>query len=600
MEDSSRLIGSRYQLKQKVGQGAMGVVWQAYDEQLHRVVAAKELLALDGLDEARVDRAKARAMREARLAARLEHPNAIRVYDVVEEDGRPWLIMEYLPSRSLAAVITEQGTLPPREVARIGCYTAAALAAAHRHGIQHRDVKPGNVLIGDQEVKITDFGISRATDDDGTATATGTVGTPAFFSPEVARGEDAGLPSDVFSLGATLYNAVEGGPPFGTADNNLVMLHRVAGGSIMPPANAGPLLAPVLFRLLANEPERRPSMQEAVHLLAAVVNETPQASQATVVIPATVKLPVEAQPEEKAKQEAAAAAAGLIAGAAAVEAAGLTAPAKAEPEPEPTPEPEPEPTPEPEATTPVAEVAAPAEAPAPVEQKAPEAAPVATPPPVVRETVAQPPTPVLPVSPPPAPPAEPDENRRKFPLVPIAIVLLVLAVGVGSFLLWPKGNGNQNNAQSPTNSQTGSQSNQQTTSQTQPQQPADSQTPPPENSQTNPPAGTPSQGQPEPPAGPKNAQEAITAYYALIPGDLQTGWSLLTDSFKAGRNLNYDGYQGFWRQYSSVRLSNFVPQGDNAVTVTLQYMQGENVAMTETPTFTFVQQNGKWLINSQG
>ncbi|WP_439659317.1 serine/threonine-protein kinase [Lentzea sp. HUAS TT2] len=599
MEESSRLIGSRYQLKQKVGQGAMGVVWQAYDEQLHRVVAAKELLALDGLDDARVDRAKARAMREARLAARLEHPNAIRVYDVVEEDGRPWLIMEYLPSRSLAAVIAEQGTLPPREVARIGCYTAAALAAAHRHGIQHRDVKPGNVLIGDQEVKITDFGISRATDD-GTATATGTVGTPAFFSPEVARGEDAGLPSDVFSLGATLYNAVEGGPPFGTAENHLVMLHRVAGGSIMPPANAGPLLSPVLFRLLATDPERRPSMQEAVHLLAAVVNETPQVSEATVIIPATVKLPVEAQPEEKAKQEAAAAAAGLIAGAAAVEAAGLTAPPKAEPQAEP--EPEPEPTPEPEATTPVAEVAAPVEAPAPVEQQAPVAAPIATPPPVVRETVAQPPTPVLPASPPPAPPAEPDENRRKFPLVPILIVLLVIAVGVGSFLLWPKV-GNQNNANSPTNSQTdpASQTNQQTTSQTQPQQPpADSQTQPPPGTQTNPPANTPSQGQPEPPAGPKNATEAIAAYYALIPGDLQTGWSLLTESFKAGRNLNYDGYQSFWRQYTSVQLSNFVPQGDNAVTVTLQYMQGANVAMTETPTFTFVQQNGKWLINSQG
>ncbi|MFD4637441.1 protein kinase [Lentzea sp. NPDC058436] len=598
MEESSRLIGSRYQLKQKVGQGAMGVVWQAYDEQLHRVVAAKELLALDGLDDARVDRAKARAMREARLAARLEHPNAIRVYDVVEEDSRPWLIMEYLPSRSLAAVITEQGTLPPREVARIGCYTAAALAAAHRHGIQHRDVKPGNVLIGDQEVKITDFGISRATDD-GTATATGTVGTPAFFSPEVARGEDAGLPSDVFSLGATLYNAVEGGPPFGTADNHLAMLHRVAGGSIMPPANAGPLLSPVLFRLLATDPERRPSMQEAVHLLAAVVNETPQVSEATVIIPATVQLPIEAQPAEKAKQEAAAAAAGLVAGAAAVEAAGLTAPpVKPEPEPEPetTPEPAPEPVAEP-AAEPVVEQAAPV---APPEQAAPE--------PEARPTVVAPtpaptvPAPTPPAATPPVPPAEPDENRRKFPLVPIAIVLLVIAVGVGSFLLWPKGE--KNNAQPPATGQTGTSttSNQPTTSQNQPpaSDPANSQTPPPANSETNPPASTPGQGQPEPPAGPKNAQEAITAYYALIPGDLQTGWSLLTESFKAGRGLTYDGYQGFWRQYTSVQLSNFVPQGDNAVTVTLQYMQGSNVAMTETPTFTFVQQNGKWLINSQG
>ncbi|MET9227708.1 protein kinase [Lentzea sp. NPDC003310] len=609
MEESSRLIGSRYQLKQKVGQGAMGVVWQAYDEQLQRVVAAKELLALDGLDDARVARAKARAMREARLAARLEHPNAIRVYDVVEEDGRPWLIMEYLPSRSLAAVITEQGTLPPREVARIGCYTAAALAAAHRHGIQHRDVKPGNVLIGDQEVKITDFGISRATGEDATATATGTVGTPAFFSPEVARGEDAGLASDVFSLGATLYNAVEGGPPFGTADNHLAMLHRVAGGSFMPPANAGPLLAPVLFRLLATEPERRPSMQEAVHLLAAVVNETPQVSEATVVIPATVQLPAEAQPEEKAKQEAAAAAAGLVAGAAAAEAAGLTAP-PAKPE---TPEPEPEAAVEEKP----AEVAA---QPVPAEEKPADdetaVAPAADDATAVAEPPAAPPpsTPArqtlvasgagaaasMPPAPVPPPPAATDENRRKFPLVPIAIVLLVIAVGVGSFLLWPKGNNNQNSQAPSSGSQSTSAPNQstgqQTTTQTEP--PATSQTQPPANSETPPATGTPSQN-PPPPAGPKNAQEAITAYYALIPGNLEAGYASLTDRFKSIKARSFADYQQFWSQYSSVQLSNFVPQGDNAVTVTLQYMQGSVVSFTETPTFTFVQQNGKWMIDNQ-
>ncbi|MET9632067.1 serine/threonine-protein kinase [Lentzea sp. NPDC006480] len=549
VEEKSRLIGSRYRLTEKVGQGAMGVVWQAYDEQLHRVVAAKELLALDGVDDAKIDRAKARAMREARLAARLEHPNAIRVYDVVEHDGQPWLIMEYLPSRSLAAVIAEQGTLPPREVARIGCYTAAALAAAHRHGIQHRDVKPGNVLIGDQEVKITDFGISKAIDD-GTATVTGTVGTPAFFSPEVARGEDAGLASDVFSLGATLYNAVEGGPPFGTADNHIAMLHRVASGSIMPPANAGPLLAPVLFRLLATEPERRPSMQEAVHLLAAVVNETPQVSEATVVIPATVELPVEALPEEKAKQEA----------------EPVAPPVQAEPEPEPLPEPEPEPAPPPVAVNPV---------------------------------VAQPePTPVL--APPVPPQPEPEQKRRKFPLVPIAIVLLVLAVGVGSFLLWPKFNDRNNASNNPPASGTSTPaatSQSETPSQT--QQQTTTENPPQTNSQTSP--QNPPNQTPQPPAGPKNAQEAIAAYYALIPGDLQTGWSLLTDEFKASRNnLTFEGYQQYWRQYTSVQLSGFVPQGDNTVTVTLQYMQGANVVQTETQTFTFVQRDGKWMINSQG
>ncbi|MFD9698889.1 protein kinase [Lentzea sp. NPDC059081] len=595
MEESSRLIGSRYRLREKVGQGAMGVVWQAYDEQLHRVVAAKALLALDGLDDDRIARAKARAMREARLSARLEHPNAIRVYDVVEEDGQPWLIMEYLPSRSLAAVITEQGTLPPREVARIGCYTAAALAAAHRHGIQHRDVKPGNVLIGDQEVKITDFGISRATGEDATATATGTVGTPAFFSPEVARGEDAGLASDVFSLGATLYNAVEGGPPFGTADNTIAMLHRVASGSIMPPANAGPLLAPVLFRLLSNEPERRPSMEEAVHLLASVVNESPKGSEATVVIPSTVELPAEAQPEEKARKGAGAAAAGLVAGAAAAEAAGLTAPpAKPEPEPvaeEPAAQPEPEPAPVEDKTTVAAAAPVPTPEPAPVHPTPVLPAPS-------REEMRE----AAPSSPPVPPPAESDENRRKFPLVPIAIVLLVIAVGVGSFLLWPKGekNNQANNTPSGGTSSTNPPATSQSETQSQPTTTSDTptQTQPPPETQTNPPASNP--GQAQPPAGPQNAQQALTSYYALIPGDLQTGWSLLTDSFKSGRGLSFESYQSFWRQYTSVQLSNFVPQGDNAVTATLQYMQGQSVAQTETATFTFVQQNGKWLINSQG
>ncbi|MEU0882389.1 serine/threonine-protein kinase [Lentzea sp. NPDC005914] len=559
MEEKSRLIASRYRLKEKVGQGAMGVVWQAYDEQLHRVVAAKALLALDGVDDAKIDRAKARAMREARLAARLEHPNAIRVYDVVEDDGQPWLIMEYLPSRSLAAVIAEQGSLPPREVARIGCYTAAALAAAHRHGIQHRDVKPGNVLIGDQEVKITDFGISKAIDD-GTATATGTVGTPAFFSPEVARGEDAGLASDVFSLGATLYNAVEGGPPFGTSDNHIAMLHRVASGSIMPPAAAGPLLSPVLFRLLANEPERRPSMQEAVHLLAAVVNDSPQVSEATVVIPATVKLPVEAQPEEKAKQEASAAAAGLVAGAAAAEAAELTTPpAQPEPEPEVLPEPEPEPAPQP--------------------------------------VVAQPePTPVL--APPVPPQPEPEEKRRKFPLVPIAIVLLVLAVGVGSFLLWPKG-GNQNNgANNPPSSSasTNPPATSQSQTQSQPQSQTTTETPPQQTTSQETPPNTPSQN---PPATPQTAQQAIEAYFALIPSNLPAGYAALTDTFKSVRAKTFADYQTFWSDYTAVKLSNVTPQGENVVTVTQQFMQGSTVTNTETHTYTLVQQSGKWMIDRQ-
>jgi serine/threonine protein kinase len=209
-------------------------------------------------------------MREGRIAARLHHPNAIAVYDVAEEDGQPWLIMEYLPSKSLSTVLTERGSLPPHEVARIGAQMAAALAAAHSAGIVHRDIKPGNVLLGDDgTVKITDFGISRATGDV-TVTATGMLaGTPAYLAPEVAKGYDPGPPSDVFSLGSTLYAAVEGEPPFGVNENTLAMLHAVAAGQINPTRQAGPL-TPLLTRLLQVEPTERPNMTQAQEALAAV------------------------------------------------------------------------------------------------------------------------------------------------------------------------------------------------------------------------------------------------------------------------------------------------------------------------------------------
>ncbi len=178
--------------------------------------------------------------------------------------------MEYLPSKSLSTVLSERGTLPPREVAAIGQQVASALTAAHNAGIVHRDIKPGNILLGDEGVvKITDFGISRATGDV-TVTATGMLaGTPAYLAPEVAKGYDPGSPSDVFSLGSTLYAAIEGAPPFGLNENTIALLHQVASGNVNPPKQAGPLTA-LLMRLLRPEPEDRPTMAEAREALAAV------------------------------------------------------------------------------------------------------------------------------------------------------------------------------------------------------------------------------------------------------------------------------------------------------------------------------------------
>ncbi|HEU5475492.1 MAG TPA: serine/threonine-protein kinase [Actinophytocola sp.] len=256
--DPDELIAGRYRLVSQVGRGAMGVVWRARDERLDRTVAVKQLLADS-------------AAREARIAGRLRHPNAVAVYDVVVHDGNPCLIMEYVPAENLG----RRGVLPPERVARIGAQVASALAEAHAAGVVHRDVKPDNVLLAeDGTAKITDFGVSRAVGV-GTLTATGMLaGTPAYLAPEVASGADADPRSDVFSLGATLYAALEGEPPFGFEDNPITLLHKVARAEIRPPQRSGPLTGPLLA-LLRRDPAERPTMREAQQLLAAVADGRP-------------------------------------------------------------------------------------------------------------------------------------------------------------------------------------------------------------------------------------------------------------------------------------------------------------------------------------
>src|SRR3954452_2350853 len=244
----------------------MGTVWRARDELLGRQVAIKLVLTPVDVSAAEADQQRQRALREGRIAARLSHPHAISVYDVALESGQPWLVMEYLPSRSLATVLTEDGVLRVDQAAQIGAQVADALAATHAAGIVHRDVKPANILIGEGGrleglVKITDFGISHASGDV-TLTQTGQItGTPAFLAPEVAQGREMTEASDVFSLAATLYTSVEGQPPFGMEENALAMLHKVAGAQILPPHRAGSLTRP-LTRMLAADPADRPTMPE--------------------------------------------------------------------------------------------------------------------------------------------------------------------------------------------------------------------------------------------------------------------------------------------------------------------------------------------------
>ena len=262
------LIAGRYRLVKLVGTGGMGAVWEAYDERLRRPVAVKQLHRPVSLAPAEADIANQRAMREARITARLHHRHAVPVFDVVEHQGRPCLIMQFLPSIPLSTVLRETGPLRPHEAAKVGAQVSSALAAAHAAGIVHRDVKPGNILIADDgNALISDFGIAHALGD-ATLTATGMVhGTPAFLAPEVARGHESSAATDVFSLGSTVYAAVEGTPPFGLDTNTMALLHRVASGVFPPPQRAGPLTR-VLLEMLAVSPEARPTMSEVAITLA--------------------------------------------------------------------------------------------------------------------------------------------------------------------------------------------------------------------------------------------------------------------------------------------------------------------------------------------
>jgi serine/threonine protein kinase len=261
------LVASRYRLRELLGVGGMGRVWLATDEVLGRDVAVKQVvLPAEMLDELR-DVAKERTLREARAAARLSHPNVVRVYDVLEADGQPWIVMEYVAAKSLQEV----GPLDPREVARIGLELVSALRAAHRTGVHHRDIKPANVLLADDgRVVLTDFGIA-VIEGDGYVTRSGLVlGSPEFIAPERARDGTAGAPGDLWSLGATLYAAVEGRAPF-KRGSAIETLSALATQEPDPPVRAGPL-EPALRALLRKDPNKRADLQEAEELLRAAVD----------------------------------------------------------------------------------------------------------------------------------------------------------------------------------------------------------------------------------------------------------------------------------------------------------------------------------------
>ncbi|MFE3034532.1 protein kinase [Streptomyces canus] len=276
------LLAGRYRLADPIGKGGMGRVWRAHDEVLHRAVAIKELTAALYVSESDQAVLLARTRAEARAAARINHSAVVTVHDVLDHDGRPWIVMELVEGRSLADAVKEDGRIEAREAARIGMWVLRALRAAHSAGVLHRDVKPGNVLLArDGRVLLTDFGIAQI-EGDTTITRTGeVVGSVDYLAPERVRGADPGPSADLWALGATLYTAVEGRSPF-RRTTPLTTMQAVVDEEPAEPRNAGPL-GPVIAALLHKDPAVRPDAAEAEQMLAeAAEGRRPSAAQAYV------------------------------------------------------------------------------------------------------------------------------------------------------------------------------------------------------------------------------------------------------------------------------------------------------------------------------
>ncbi len=526
MDAPDAVLAGRYRLVNRLASGGMGSVWEAWDELLQRPVAVKQLLPQAGGEDIQV--AVDRAMREARITARLHHPHAVPVYDVVEHDGRPCLIMQYVPSKSLQEMLNDKGTLAPAVVAGIGAEIAAALAAAHEVGIVHRDVKPSNVLITeDGSAKLTDFGVSHAAGDV-TLTSVGIVtGTPAYLAPEVARGAPSNPASDVFSLGATLYAALEGRPPFGTADNPMALLHRVASGQIEPPRRSGPL-APLLIRMLAADPAGRPPMIDVTHTLAALHTDLVSAQDSTrrVPPPAAALAPV---------------AAGWPAGSDAQAAPTTALPVVGPPGPPPE---------------------VPLSGPPRDREPGHRGALIAA---VVAALVV-------------------------LGLGVLLVVLLTgngnspqtdqpstSASRPATHSATPSARPSSRPPSSTASSKSVSQSASRSASQSQTET---SSSPPPT---TQPAGGTPTDSQ---------LAGAITDYYALLPGGTDEAWNRLTKNYQHGTSRNRQYYQSFWDAIQAVNTSDVTGSAPNSAQATVTYTYKDGHVVVERTAYTLVRQGG--------
>jgi tRNA A-37 threonylcarbamoyl transferase component Bud32 len=270
-----RVVGGRYRLRDPIGRGAMGTVWRGRDELLDRDVAVKEVKVPPTLSPADRSSLYQRTLREAKTAARLNHPGVVTVFDVVEEDGRPWIVMELVQAHSLERVLADDGPLPVPDAAGIGCQLVSALATAHAAGVLHRDVKPSNVLLApDGRAVLTDFGIATFEGDERLTQAGMVMGTPEFTPPERIRGEPATPSSDLWSLGATLYAAVQGRGPYAARGDPITTMNAVLHEDAPAAPSAG-RLGPVISALMRKDPAERPDAARASMLLAAAQARRP-------------------------------------------------------------------------------------------------------------------------------------------------------------------------------------------------------------------------------------------------------------------------------------------------------------------------------------
>ena len=300
---SPRLVAGRYRLSGVLGRGTMGTVWSAHDEVLGRPVAVKEVLLPPGIPEAEADAVRERTMREARTIAALSHPNVVTLYDVAREGAAPFVVMELVASRSLAELLLA-GPLPPQQVIAVGAAVAAALQAAHAAGITHRDVKPGNVLVAhDGRIKLTDFGIARNPADQ-TLTATGLMlGSPAYIAPEIASGGPVSPAADLWGLGATLFSAVEGRPPY-DAGTAMATVASVVQDEVPRASCSGPL-AEVISGLMTKDPAHRMPLSQVRQLLGAPLEPTDPESTPRPAIAATstpVTIPKDTQQADTSRR----------------------------------------------------------------------------------------------------------------------------------------------------------------------------------------------------------------------------------------------------------------------------------------------------------